>query len=110
MKTNLKNKLKSAGKFILIFTAVAMLSSTFYSCEADDAGSSTGACEDELLELAQIMNSKSTLFSQNPTPSTCSALKQSALNLINKAQQCGYEEQYGPLTAQWQQIDCSAFN
>lgn len=110
MKTNLKNNLKTAGKFILMFTAVAMLSTTFYSCEADDAGTSTSGCEDELLTLADILTTKSNQFSQNPTPSNCSALKQAALNLLNKAQQCGYEEEYAPLTAQWQQLDCSTFN
>jgi hypothetical protein len=109
MKTQLFKLPLSLSKLSLTICLALLLCLSLSSCEADDEGSSV-SCEDELIELAQIMNSKTTLFSQNPTPSSCAALKQAALNLIDRAQACGYEEQYGPLTASWEQIDCSEFN
>ena len=108
MKTISNQMPKSLVQIALIFLLGVLFSVMLVSCESDEAGSSTN-CEAELADLAQVMNERTTIFSQNPTPSNCTSLKNAALKLINKAKDCGYEEQYGPLTASWENIDCSEF-
>ena len=106
MKTILLGKTKSVLKISFVFVAALMMSMSLNSCEADDSGSSTN-CEEDLTELAQIMNQNSSAFSQNPTKANCDKLKASALKLIEKAKKCGYEEEWAAVTAAWEDIDCS---
>jgi len=105
--------MKTLKRLFMVVTLV-IATGAMISCEEEEPASldTTGDdCYDELVTLAEILNEKSNIFSNNPTSSTCSAMRTAALNLINAAQQCDeYGYMYEDAAQAWLDVDCSAFD
>ncbi|RYJ42731.1 hypothetical protein NU09_1830 [Flavobacterium beibuense] len=83
----------------------------FVSCEEEETTDvSNDACLDQLETLSDILYEKTLVFSNNATPSTCSAVRTAALNLISAAEDCGYGYLYTEQTQFWLDYDCSVFD
>jgi hypothetical protein len=98
-------------KTLLFVLAMAIAPMTFIACEEEEEPDpvTTDACLDELVVLANILTEKSNTFSANATVSTCNDVRQAALNLINRAEQCGYGYLYQDQADFWLEYDCTVF-
>lgn len=65
-------------------------------------------CNDFDSELNNFQ-SKVNAFNANPTRSSCSSLKQSAITLMNKVRNCPGGEGATYAIQAWQDVDCNAF-
>lgn len=102
-----KMKQLSMGFVLFAVTAFAV------ACEEEEPSSVSGNdCGDELVELADVLVSRSTTFSSNPTSSNCSSVRTAALNLLNAAEDCDeYGSAYtGEQIQYWVDLDCSEFD
>ncbi|WP_330443023.1 hypothetical protein [Flavobacterium sp. C4GT6] len=99
-------------KTIMILCMLLTVPIAFVSCEEEETTEVSGndACLDQLEILADILYEKTLVFSNNATPSTCSAVRTAALNLINAAEDCGYGYLYQEQAQFWIDYDCSIFN
>lgn len=97
----------------MVFTLV-IATGAMISCEEEEPttlDTNSDDCYDELVALAETLNEKSNIFSNNPTSSTCSAMRTAALNLIQAAQECDeYGYMYEDAAQAWLDVDCSAFD
>lgn len=104
--------MKTLRKFLMVLALVAT-TGAMIACEEEEPTSintNNDDCYDELVALAEILNEKSNTFSNNPTSSTCSAMRTAALNLIQAAQDCDeYGYMYEDAAQAWLDVDCSVF-
>ena len=104
--------MKTLRNFFMVF-ALVVATGAMIACEEEEPTSINNSddCYDELVALAEILNEKSNIFSNNPTSSTCSAMRTAALNLIQAAQDCDeYGYMYEDAAQAWLDVDCSAFD
>lgn len=104
--------MKTLRNFFMVF-ALVVATGAMIACEEEEPASINNSddCYDELVALAEILNEKSNIFSNNPTSSTCSAMRTAALNLIQAAQDCDeYGYMYEDAAQAWLDVDCSAFD
>ena len=105
--------MKTLRKIFMVF-ALVTATGAMIACEEEEPTSinnNSDDCYDELVALAEILNEKSSIFSNNPTSSTCSAMRTAALNLIQAAQECDeYGYMYEDAAQAWLDVDCSAFD
>ncbi|WP_192822242.1 hypothetical protein [Rufibacter sp. LB8] len=99
--------MKKFNSFLLILFTV-LGSFTFTACFDDEDEEEELDCSVELQEAADIMQRRSTTFNQNPTAANCNALKQSALDVIEKARKCN-DANWEQAAQAWRNVDCSAF-
>ena len=96
---------------LLLLLMLLSVPAAFVSCEEEETTDvSNDACLDQLETLSDILYEKTLIFSNNATPSTCSAVRTAALNLINAAEDCGYGYLYTEQTQFWLDYDCSVFD
>ncbi|QEE51109.1 hypothetical protein FUA48_16465 [Flavobacterium alkalisoli] len=102
--------MKTMRKLLLLLMLLSV-PAAFVSCEEEETTDvSNDACLDQLETLSDILYEKTLIFSNNATPSTCSAVRTAALNLINAAEDCGYGYLYTEQTQFWLDYDCSVFD
>lgn len=100
-------------KLSLALAMVLSCSVLMTSCESEDEGDDVIAgddCYENLMDELEVYQQKINAYSANPNSSTCSALKTSALNLIDAATECGYYEEFGAAAQAWTDLDCSDFD
>ncbi len=100
--------MKHFKKFAVVTALIC--SAAFISCEEDEEDYIVDNCAAELQALSVTLSEKSTAFSNNPTPTTCGAVRTAAINLLNKAEQCDASGQYQQAVQYWMSLDCSEFN
>lgn len=103
--------MKTMRKLLLLLMLLSV-PAAFVSCEEEETTDVGGndACLEQLETLSDILYEKTLVFSNNATPSTCSAVRTAALNLINAAENCGYGYLYTEQTQFWLDYDCSVFD
>lgn len=100
--------MKHFKKFALV--ALMVCSAAFISCDDDEEDAYVDNCGAELQALSTTLSQKSTAFSNNPNSTTCAALRQAAINLLNKAQACDAAGQYQQAVQVWVSMDCSVYD
>lgn len=102
--------MKTLKNLTLLF-AVLLSTAVMISCEEEEPTKlKKDNCLEQLEALSDILYDKSMTFNNNPTSSNCSAMRTAALNLIDKAEDCGYAAEYEGQREFWVNYDCSEFD
>lgn len=101
----MKNLIKKT--FIMMpLLACSLLFTGCFDEEEDDY--SPEICNDFEREYNDML-SKANAFSANPSRGSCSAVKQSAIQLMNKVKNCPGGQGAEMVIQQWNNIDCNEF-
>lgn len=87
---------------MLLFLGISIM-----ACSSDDEKKENCITQQEVNQF----QSKVDAFTANPSPTTCSALKEAAFVYLEKLEKCpGASEATKALVEQWYEMDCSALH